>query len=124
MHHELHNDRIEEIKLYLVMNAISLTTQKVGVSLSGSGTSHTPVVSVPANHRPVFTETMVTQVSPHAEQVQLHVPQRVSWGLVSGTAAQPHGAGRGDGLSDDCPLCHHFPINLKHLRSMFGFIRK
>lgn len=95
----------------------SLTTQKVRVSLSGTGTAHTPVPSVPTNHSAFLAEAVVTQVGPHPEQVQLHFSELCSQGPVSGTTAQPQGAGGGDGLSDDGPLGHHFTINLEHLHT-------
>lgn len=100
-----------------LMHVCLTSTLKVGVSLSGPGMGHAPVLSVPANHSAVLAVAMVAQVCPHAEHVQLHLPKRGLPGSVSGTAAQPQGAVGGDGLSDDPPLCHHFPINLKHLRS-------
>lgn len=86
---------------------------KVGVSLPGSGAGQAPVLSVPANQGAVLARVVTAQVCPHAEQVELHSSRHRSRRAFSGPTAQPQGAGGGDGLSDDGPLRHGFPINLK-----------
>ena len=97
-----------------IRSNVCLTTHEVRVSLSGLRAGHAPELGVPADHSAVLAEPVVTHVPPHAEQVQLHLSENGSWGSVSGTAAQPQGAGGGDGPSDDRPLSHHIPINLKY----------
>lgn len=96
------------------IKSVCLTTHQVRVSLFGLWTGHAPEFSVPADHSAVLAEPVVTHITPHAEQVQLHLSENGSRGSVSGTAAQPQGAGGGDGPGDDRPLCHQIPINLKH----------
>lgn len=97
---------------------VRLTTLKVGVSLSGLGTGQAPELSVPAHHGAVLTLAVLFQVRPHAEQVQLHLAKRSSRRPVPRPAAQPQGAGGRNGLSDDRPLRHRLPINLKRLTNL------
>lgn len=90
-----------------------LTTLKVGVSPPGSGAGQAPVPGVPANQGAVLTRAVTAQVCPHAEQVQLYFSLLGSRRMFPGPTAQPQGAGGGDGLSDDGPLRHGFPVNLR-----------
>lgn len=74
--------------------------------------------SVPANQGAVLTRAVTAQVWPHAEQVQLYFSRHRSRRVFPGPAAQPQGAGGGEGLSDDGPLRHGFPVNLRDSNMM------
>lgn len=102
----------------MLLHEAALTTQQVRVLLFGFGIGHAPEPGVPANYRAVLTQTVVVQVRPHAEQVQLHPPPLSPRGLQSGMAAQPQGAGRRDGLGDHRPLRHQSAIHLEHSHPM------